>query len=40
MWSTLGSSGGIINSIYTTMGITPIEVYKRYWPIIFLIANM
>ena len=38
----LGSSGGIINSIYTTMGITPIEVYKEegYWPIIFLIANI
>jgi putative aldouronate transport system permease protein len=38
----LGSSGGIINSIITPLGIRPIEVYKEevYWPFIFLIANI
>jgi putative aldouronate transport system permease protein len=38
----LGSSGGIINSIITPLGIQPIEVYKEeaYWPFIFLIANI
>lgn len=38
----LGSSGGIINSIFPPMGFAPIEVYKEesYWPFIFLIANI
>ena len=38
----LGSSGGIINSIFPAMGFAPIEVYKEesYWPFIFLIANI
>ncbi|MCB0082379.1 MAG: sugar ABC transporter permease [Caldilineaceae bacterium] len=38
----LGSSGGIINSIFGSIGIDPIEVYKEksYWPFIFLIANI
>ena len=38
----LGSSGGIINSIFDSVGFAPIEVYKEksYWPIIFLLANI
>ncbi len=38
----LGSSGGIINSIFTSFGVAPIEVYKEkaYWPFIFVIANI
>ncbi len=38
----LGSSQGIINSIITPMGLSPIEVYKEraFWPFIFLIANI
>lgn len=38
----LGSSGGIINSLSTTLGFAPIEVYKEksYWPVIFLLANI
>src|SRR5690606_26568449 len=38
----LGSSGGIINSINSPLGLAPIEVYKEkaYWPFIFLIANI
>lgn len=38
----LGSSGGIVNSLSSTFGFAPIEVYKEkiYWPFIFLIANI
>ena len=38
----LGSSQGIVNSIITPMGFSPIEVYrqKAAWPFIFLIANI
>ncbi len=38
----LGSSGGIINSLLTSVGMGPIEVYKEeiYWPFIFVIANI
>lgn len=38
----IGSSNGIINSIFSTMGWDPIEVYKEraYWPVIFLLANI
>ncbi|MFN8443813.1 MAG: ABC transporter permease subunit [Caldilineaceae bacterium] len=38
----LGSSGGIINSLLTPIGLGPIEVYKEksIWPFIFLIANV
>lgn len=38
----LGSSSGIINSIFTAVGVDPIEVYKEksYWPFIFLLANI
>ncbi len=38
----LGSSEGIINSMSTSMGFGPIEIYKEkiYWPFIFLIANI
>lgn len=38
----LGSSGGILNNIFGSMGLGPIEVYKEkiYWPFIFLISNI
>jgi putative aldouronate transport system permease protein len=38
----LGSSNGIMNSLSTTLGFDPIEVYKTKaaWPFIFLIANI
>ena len=38
----LGSSSGIINSIFASMGIESIEIYKEksYWPFIFVIANI
>lgn len=38
----LGSSGGIVNSIFSAVGVAPIEVYKEksYWPFIFLLANV
>jgi putative aldouronate transport system permease protein len=38
----LGSSGGIVNNIFASTGLEPIEVYKEksYWPYIFLIANV
>ena len=38
----LGSSGGIINSIFGSIGFEPIEIYKEtsYWPFIFVIANI
>ncbi|MCC6170170.1 MAG: sugar ABC transporter permease [Caldilineaceae bacterium] len=37
----LGSANGIINNVFSNMGLQPIEVYKEqvYWPFIFLIAN-
>jgi putative aldouronate transport system permease protein len=38
----LGSSGGIINNVFASTGLEPIEVYKakNYWPFIFLTANV
>jgi putative aldouronate transport system permease protein len=38
----LGSAGGIVNNLFASTGLTPIEVYKEqwYWPWIFLIANV
>jgi putative aldouronate transport system permease protein len=38
----MGSSGGIINNIFASTGLEPIEVYKEksYWPVIFLIGNV
>jgi putative aldouronate transport system permease protein len=38
----LGSSGGIINNVFASTGLEPIEVYKAksYWPFIFLAANV
>ncbi len=38
----LGSSNGILNSITTQLGMSPIEIYKikQAWPFIFLIANI
>ncbi|MCC6456053.1 MAG: sugar ABC transporter permease [Caldilineaceae bacterium] len=38
----LGSSGGIINNLFASTGLEPIEVYKSksYWPFIFLTANV
>lgn len=38
----LGSSDGIINSIFGNVGLEPIEIYKEkfYWPIIFVLANI
>ncbi len=38
----LGSSQGILNSMASSLGLSPIEVYKtkEYWPFIFLIANI
>ncbi len=38
----MGSSGGIINNIFASTGLEPIEVYKEksYWPFIFLIGNV
>jgi putative aldouronate transport system permease protein len=38
----LGSSGGIINNVFASTGLEPIEVYKEksFWPFIFLIANI
>jgi putative aldouronate transport system permease protein len=37
----LGSSGGILNNLFGSLGFAQLEVYKekRYWPFIFLIAN-
>lgn len=38
----MGSAGGIINNIFASAGLDPIEVYKErvYWPFIFLAANI
>lgn len=38
----LGSSAGILNNVFSTMGFAPIEIYKEkgYWPFIFLLANV
>jgi putative aldouronate transport system permease protein len=38
----LGSSDGIINSIVTSVGLEPLQIYKEkvFWPFIFLIANI
>ncbi len=38
----LGSSSGVINSVFSSIGVPPIEVYKEkaYWPFIFVIANI
>lgn len=38
----LGSSGGIINSLFAPWGLELVEVYKEksYWPFIFLLANI
>ncbi len=38
----LGSSSGIINTTFDSLGLPPIEVYKEkaYWPYIFLLANV
>jgi putative aldouronate transport system permease protein len=37
----LGSSGGILNNLFGSLGFAQLEVYKEksYWPFIFLIAN-
>ncbi|RIK52602.1 MAG: sugar ABC transporter permease [Chloroflexi bacterium] len=37
----LGSANGIINNLFSSMGLEPIEVYKEksYWPFIFVTAN-
>ena len=38
----MGSSGGIINNLFASTGLKPIEVYKEesFWPFIFLIGNV
>ncbi|MGC9348155.1 MAG: hypothetical protein ACP5JG_08470, partial [Anaerolineae bacterium] len=38
----LGSSNGIINSTFGSLGLEPVQIYKEklYWPFIFLIANV
>lgn len=38
----MGSSNGIVNNIFGSMGIPPIEIYKEkgFWPLIFLSANV
>jgi putative aldouronate transport system permease protein len=38
----LGSSEGIINNLFASTGLAPIEVYKEpsFWPFIFLSANI
>ncbi len=38
----LGSSDGIINSIFGSIGLDSVEIYKEkvYWPFIFVIANI
>jgi putative aldouronate transport system permease protein len=38
----MGSSSGIINSTFASLGLGSIEIYKEkiYWPIIFLLANI
>lgn len=38
----MGSATGIVNSILTSVGMAPIEIYKEsiYWPFIFVFANI
>jgi putative aldouronate transport system permease protein len=38
----LGSSNGILNDIFASLGLEPVEVYKAKgaWPVIFLVANL
>jgi putative aldouronate transport system permease protein len=38
----LGSANGIVNNLFSSMGMEPIEVYKEkgLWPFIFLTANV
>lgn len=38
----LGSANGIVNNLFASMGMDPIEVYKEksLWPFIFLTANV